>query len=151
MTSKHFHYFIFLLLMLFALNGQASGARSPEALAMQFVAAYRSGDVEAIVKLKYFDRQTGLLSEKMAREEVRWQALLRRYRMTGYRVVNLSGADRERLATLNQNKNERNLPLLPIKKLVVELAARNDGERVADVQYIGAIDGRYYFVALNAR
>lgn len=116
MTPKHFQHFILLLLMLFALTGQASGARSPEALAMQFVAAYRSGDVEAIVKLKYFDSQTGLLSEKMAREEARWQAVLRRYRMTGYRVVNLSGADRERLATLNQNKNERNLPLLPIKK-----------------------------------
>ncbi len=149
MAAKHIHYFIFLLLMLAALNSQAADARSPEALAMQFVVAYRAADAEAIVKLTYFNAQTALHREQMASEKVYWQDMLRRYRMTGFRVVNLSGADRQWLVKLNQNKNKRNFPLRPIKKMVVELAGRNDGEQVADVQFIGAKDGRYHFVVLE--
>lgn len=130
-----------LMLALLAVPAAAGGARSPEALAMAFVQAFRNGEVDSLVGLHYADRRT-----EPPRERNGWRFLVRNYRLAGYRVADLDGADRARLA------QGRTSPApLPIKKFVAQLVAEHSGERRVLEKYIGAKNGRFYFVLPDAR
>lgn len=130
-----------LMLALAAAPVLADGARSPEALAMAFVQAFRAGDIDALMSLHSND-------DTHDRPRVRgaWRSLLRDYRLAGYRVSDLSGAERARLA-----EGQRNPTLLPIRKLVAQLNAAHSGEQRVLERYIGAENGRFYFVTPDAR
>lgn len=104
---------------------------------MAFVQAFRDGEVESLVRLHYADRRT-----ELPRERNGWRILVRDYRLAGYRVADLDGAERARLA---RNR------LLPIRKFVAQLVAEHGGERRVLEKYIGAQNGRFYFVLPDAR
>ncbi len=108
---------------------------------MAFVQAFRDGEVESLVRLHYAERRT-----ELPRERNGWRILVRDYRLAGYRVADLDGAERARLA------RDRTPPaLLPIRKFVAQLVAEHSGERRVLEKYIGARNGRYYFVLPDAR
>jgi hypothetical protein len=129
---------IALLTLLATSPAEAAVTSSPEALAMMLVSAYRAGDLDTIVTLYKF---TDAGQAAQARHD--WRETMRRYRLTGCRVVNLSAEERRRLPQLFR---EGRLSLLPLKKLVIELSRRNGEQEISAVRYIGADSGSYFFV-----
>jgi hypothetical protein len=134
-----------LILSLFALAAfpvAAAGARSPEALAMAFVQAFRGGQVEHLVALHYYPGgQTD-----PARDRGAWRSLVKEYRLSGYRVANLDGTDRARLA------RQQPRPILaPVKKFVAQLVSTHGGRQLVLERYIAAANGRFYFLVPAAR
>lgn len=114
--------------------GNAIDASSPEALAMTFVQAFRAADIDTLMRL-----EGGTPAEPRQRRA--WRTLVRDYRLAGYRVARLDGADRARWA-----QGQRNFPPLPIRKFTAQLQAKANGRQRVLERFIGAHDGRFHFV-----
>jgi len=136
----------FAMLSVGVAQAQASGAKSPEALGMALVNAYRSGDAETIVALHYFVPAAGAaIAEQQIPIRTEWRRLMRRYKLSGYRVTDLSAEERQRFNVAAQ------LSLAPIKKLIINLVAGNGAEQLSANRYIGSVSGDYFFVTSSGR
>jgi len=142
MKINSLRFFILLLLALVVFPASAAGARSPAALAMAFVQAFRGGQVNSLVALHYYPGgQTD-----PGRDRGAWRSLLKKYRLSGYRVANLDGADRARLV-----RQRPGSALAPLKKFVVQLDPLRSGRQLVLERYIVAVNDSYYFLVLAVR
>ena len=119
----------------------ANGANSPEALAIAFASAHRSGDVAAIVALQHFvATQNVSVAEQQALARREWRALIQQYQISGYRLSMLTAKERQQFRTTGSPG------LAPVKKLVITLMMRTRAGKQTVSHYIGRVASRYYLI-----
>ncbi len=124
----------------------ATGANSPEALAMALANAYRDGDAVAIVALHHFvPSPDAAVAEQKITARRDWRALLQQFQISGYRLSMLSAKDGQQFRA-----TDFAYPA-PVKKLEITLMARHGGVKQMANHYIGRVAGRYFFIHQKSR